>query len=105
MPDKTLCLVRVWRNEIGPGPERELHRLALRVDDCRHTDACELSDQACVAAVVDASRKASGEYADIGSSHHVEQLVAKERELGVGHRGPRLVDLGLLAGGRVDHGG
>src|SRR3954447_7171672 len=79
-------------------------RVAVGVDDRGHVELVQLADQLAVRARLDAGRQRPGEDDDVGAARQIQQLVAEELELLARHRGPALVDLGLLSGGRVQDG-
>src|SRR4051812_24798607 len=101
--DELLGLEHVRRDDIGLGPHGQAQRVAVGVDDGRDVQVLELADELGVGARLDARRQRAGEDDEVRPPREVEQLVAEQLELLARDRRPALVDLGLLAGGRIEH--
>src|SRR5829696_1106898 len=102
---QALCLQLVRGDDVRALAGGDVHRLALGVEHRHDAEALHLLDQAAVEPRVDAAREAAGDDADRGALRQVEQLVDEQLELGLGHVWAVLVDLGLLAAGRIHDGG
>src|SRR5829696_2595208 len=102
---QALCLQLVRRDDVRALAGGDVHRLALGVEHGQDAEALHLLDQTTVEPRVDAAREAAGDDADRGALRQVEQLVDEQLELGLGHVWAVLVDLGLLAAGRIHDGG
>ena len=86
-----------------------LHRLAqgfaVGVDHGDHVEALELSDERRVQVGLDPPRQRAREHHDRGAPGEVHELVLEQFDLALGHLGAAFVDLGLLAGGGIEHRG
>ena len=106
MADQLLGLDHVRRDDVRLGAHGVAQRVAVGVDDRHHVELVQLAHQS--ARRSRARRPRGSEPAnddDRGAARQVEQLLAELLELvGLDAR-PLLVDLGLLAGRRVEHRG
>jgi hypothetical protein len=81
-----------------------VQRVALGVHDRLDSDRLQLGDDPGAELGRDRRRGRPGDDADPRPARQVEQLLEKAIELLRRDLGPALVDLGLLAGGRIDDG-
>ncbi len=79
--------------------------IAVGVDDRDHPELLDLADQAGVDVGLDPARQAAGEHAHARALGQVQELVAEQLELHRRDRRAALVDLGVQAGGGVEHRG
>src|SRR3954447_13925232 len=100
-----LRLGLVRRHEAGLCARAEPQRLPLGVQYGEHAEPVDLGDQGRVQLVGDPAREAAGEDAHGGALREVEELVHEQLELALGDGRAALVDLGLVAGGGIHHGG
>ena len=103
LPDQLLGLALVRGHHRGAGADAGQHRLALGVEHDGDAAAAEVGDQARVEVVAGAGRQRAGEHADLGAAGQVADPLEELLDLLRADRRAALVDLGLLAGGRVDH--
>ena len=102
--DELLGLEHVRRDDVGLRAHRAAQRVAVGVDHGRDVQAPQLADQERVDVGVHVARERAGEHAHARALGQVEQLVHEQLDLVRRDLRPALVDLGLLAGRRVDHG-
>ncbi len=103
LPDQLLGLALVGGDDRGAGPQARHHRLALGVEHDDDAARAKVLDQARVEVVAGARRKRPGQHADLRAARQVADPLEEDLDLLGADRRPALVDLGLLAGGRVDH--
>ena len=103
--DELLGLEHVRRDDVRLGAHGAAQRVAVGVDDVVDAEAAQLADQARVDVDVDVARQRAREHAHARALGEVEQLVDEQLDLLLGDLRAALVDLGLLAGRRVDHRG
>ncbi len=99
-----LGLALVGSDHRSPGAHPLQHRLAVGVEDDGDLPLEQILDQARVEVVAGAGRKRARQDADAGARGEVVEAVDEAHDLLGADGRAALVDLGLLAGGRVDHG-
>ena len=104
LADQLLRLALVGGDDRGAGAQAGEHRLALGVEDDRHAALAQVLDQARVEVVAGAGRQGAGEHAELRPVGEVAEPLDEALDLLRADRRAALVDLGLLARGRVDHG-
>jgi len=99
-----LGLELVRGDHVGPGAHAGEHRVTFGVE--QHGDAAlaEVGHEAVVGVDVDARGQAARENADGGTAGEIVEALDEGIEFLRPDVGTALVDLGLLVGGRVDHG-
>ena len=100
--DRLLGFDHVGDDDVGLGAQSGAHRIAIGVEHGEHAEGAELADQAPVDVGRDARRGAARHHADRRALGEVEKLGDELVDLDRADLGAALVDLGLLARGRVD---
>ena len=101
--DELLGLEHVRRDHVRLGAHGAAQRVAVGVDQRGDAEPPQLADQPRVDVDVDLARERAREHAHRRALGEVEQLVDEQLGLLLGDLRAALVDLGLLAGRRVDH--
>src|SRR5205085_8575897 len=105
VPYEPLGLELVGADERRAGARAEAQRLALRVEHSGDVQLAQVRDQLAVDPGVDSAGQAASEHTDLGALGQVEELVDEQLQLRRRDLRSALVDLGLVAGGRIDHRG
>src|SRR4051794_34004156 len=105
VPHELLGLGLVRGDHGGLRARGHAERLALRVEHGGGAQLLHLLHETRVEVVGHPARQAAREHHHARALGEVQQLVDEQLELGLAHRRPALVDLGLLAGGGIDHRG
>ena len=103
LADQLLGLALVRGDDRGAGAQPGQHRLALGVEDDGDAALAQVLDQARVEVAPAPGRQAAGEHADPRAAGEVVEPLDEALDLLRADRRAALVDLGLLARGRVDH--
>ena len=100
-----LRLALVRRHQPRLGGQRQPQRLALGVDHSAYAPLGHVADHVRVKAGGHLARQRPGEHHHRHGAGQVAHLLDQRLQLGGGHFGAVLVDLGLQPAGRVDHRG